>query len=81
MIWLCKYFYIADSSFVPPLIYAIFGSSKHLAVGTVATCSLIIAEAVQQKVKPEDNMELYVSLFYTAALISGLLQTALGVLR
>ncbi|TMW88451.1 hypothetical protein EJD97_018553 [Solanum chilense] len=69
------------SSFVPPLIYAIFGSSKHLAVGTVATCSLIIAEAVQQKVKPEDNMELYVSLFYTAALISGLLQTALGVLR
>ncbi|CAN4096376.1 unnamed protein product [Withania somnifera] len=69
------------SSFVPPLIYAIFGSSKHLAVGTVATCSLIIAETIQTKVKPHDNMELYLSLFYTATLVSGLLQTALGVLR
>ncbi|KAH0710015.1 hypothetical protein KY284_011442 [Solanum tuberosum] len=69
------------SSFVPPLIYAIFGSSKHLAVGTVATCSLIMAESIQQKVKPEDNMQLYVGLFYTATLISGLLQTALGVFR
>lgn len=71
----------ADSSFVPPLIYAIFGSSKHLAVGTVATCSLIIAEAIQQKVKPHENMELYLGLIYTATLVSGLLQTALGVLR
>ncbi|WMV59966.1 hypothetical protein MTR67_053351 [Solanum verrucosum] len=69
------------SSFVPPLVYAIFGSSKHLAVGTVATCSLIMAESIQQKVKPEDNMQLYVGLFYTATLISGLLQTALGVFR
>ncbi|KAM3383029.1 putative sulfate transporter 3.5 [Capsicum galapagoense] len=69
------------SSFVPPLVYAIFGSSKHLAVGTVATCSLIVAESIQEKVKPHDNMTLYLSLFYTATLISGLLQTALGVLR
>ncbi|KAK4344234.1 hypothetical protein RND71_037328 [Anisodus tanguticus] len=69
------------SSFVPPLIYAIFGSSRHLAVGTVATCSMLIAETIQQKVKPQENMPLYLSLFYTATLVSGLVQTALGVLR
>lgn len=71
----------ADSSFVPPLIYAVFGSSKHLAVGTVATCSLLIAESIQEKVKPQENMQLYLSLFYTATFVSGLVQTALGVLR
>ncbi|XP_060211524.1 probable sulfate transporter 3.5 [Lycium barbarum] len=69
------------SSFVPPLIYAIFGSSRHLAVGTVATCSLLIAETIQVKVKPQENMPLYLSLVYTATLVSGLVQTALGVLR
>ncbi|XP_009595009.1 probable sulfate transporter 3.5 [Nicotiana tomentosiformis] len=69
------------SSFVPPLIYAVFGSSKHLAVGTVATCSLLIAESIQEKVKPQENMQLYLSLFYTATFVSGLVQTALGVLR
>ncbi|KAL3532429.1 hypothetical protein ACH5RR_005950 [Cinchona calisaya] len=69
------------SSFVPPLIYAVFGSSKHIAVGTVAACSLIIAASIEEKVSHVDNLELYVSLVYTATLISGLIQTTLGVLR
>ncbi|KAK6151783.1 hypothetical protein DH2020_014418 [Rehmannia glutinosa] len=69
------------SSFVPPLVYALFGSSKHLAVGTVAACSLLIAETIGEKASPTDNQELYVSLIFTATLISGLLQTLLGVLR
>ncbi|CAI9100298.1 OLC1v1037268C1 [Oldenlandia corymbosa var. corymbosa] len=69
------------SSFVPPLIYCIFGSSKHLAVGTVAASSLIIAASIEEKVSPVDNIELYVSLVFTACLISGLIQTAMGALR
>ncbi|KAJ4958524.1 hypothetical protein NE237_025635 [Protea cynaroides] len=37
------------SSFVPPLIYAIFGSSKDLAVGTVAAASLLLASTLGDK--------------------------------
>ncbi|XP_009757060.1 probable sulfate transporter 3.5 isoform X3 [Nicotiana sylvestris] len=69
------------SSFVPPLIYAVFGSSKHLAVGTVAACSLLIAAIIEGKVNASDNMPLYLSLVFTATLFSGLVQTALGLLR
>ncbi|XP_011078361.1 probable sulfate transporter 3.5 [Sesamum indicum] len=69
------------SSFVPPLVYAIFGSSKHLAVGTVAACSLLIAETIGELASPTTNQELYISLVFTATLFSGLFQTALGILR
>ncbi|XP_073157676.1 probable sulfate transporter 3.5 [Henckelia pumila] len=69
------------SSFVPPLIYAVFGSSKHLAVGTVAACSLLIADTIGEKVSPTENIQLYTSLVFTATLFSGLFQTVLGLLR
>ncbi|KAK4370220.1 hypothetical protein RND71_009695 [Anisodus tanguticus] len=69
------------SSFVPPLIYAVFGNSKHLAVGTVAACSLLIAATIGEKVNANDNMHLYLSLIFTATFVSGLVQTALGLLR
>ncbi|KAL3839862.1 hypothetical protein ACJIZ3_024453 [Penstemon smallii] len=69
------------SSFVPPLVYAIFGSSKNLAVGTVAACSLLIAETIGEVASPEENQELYISLVYTATLFAGLLQFILGFLR
>ncbi|XP_019155865.1 PREDICTED: probable sulfate transporter 3.5 isoform X2 [Ipomoea nil] len=69
------------SSFVPPLIYAVFGSSKHLAVGTVAASSLLIAATIEEVVKPQDNLELYVDLVFTATLVSGLMQTVMGLLR
>jgi len=69
------------SSFVPPLIYAVFGSSKNLAVGTVAACSLLIAETIGEKVSPTEDLKLYLGLVYTATFFSGLLQTVMGVLR
>ncbi|KAI5680579.1 hypothetical protein M9H77_01806 [Catharanthus roseus] len=69
------------SSFVPPLIYAVFGSSKHLAVGTVAASSLLISATISEVVTPEKDLELYVSLVFTATLFSGLLQTAMGLFR
>ncbi|KAG8367407.1 hypothetical protein BUALT_Bualt16G0068700 [Buddleja alternifolia] len=69
------------SSFVPPLVYAIFGSSKVLAVGPVAACSLLIAENIGEKASPTEEPYLYLSLVFTATLFSGLLQTLLGLLR
>ncbi|CAI9285917.1 unnamed protein product [Lactuca saligna] len=69
------------SSFVPPLIYAVFGSSKYLAVGTVASSSLIIAATISTKVNPTENPQLYLNLVFTATLISGLIELVLGVFR
>ncbi|KAE8793931.1 putative sulfate transporter 3.5 [Hordeum vulgare] len=69
------------SSFVPPLLYAVFGSSNNLAVGTVAAASLLLASIIEGEVSPEDNPELYLQLFYTSAFFTGVFQTALGVFR
>ncbi|XWS69870.1 hypothetical protein CRYUN_Cryun03dG0001100 [Craigia yunnanensis] len=69
------------SSFIPPFVYAIFGSSKHLAVGTVAASSLLIAETIGAKVSPKDDPTLYLHLVFTATFFTGIFQTALGFLR
>ncbi|RCV27108.1 hypothetical protein SEVIR_5G301200v4 [Setaria viridis] len=69
------------SSFVPPLLYAVFGSSNNLAVGTVAAASLLLASIIEAEVPPEENPQLYLQLFYTAAFFTGVIQTALGVFR
>ncbi|MQM12289.1 hypothetical protein Taro_045207, partial [Colocasia esculenta] len=69
------------SSFVPPLIYAIFGSSKNMAVGTVAAASLLLASIIEGAVSATEDPVLYVNLFYTAALFTGILQAALGFFR
>ncbi|KAK6941542.1 SLC26A/SulP transporter domain [Dillenia turbinata] len=69
------------SSFVPPLIYAVFGSSKHLAVGTVAASSLLMGSTIEEKVSPTTDPTLYLNLVFTATFFAGIFETALGVLR
>ena len=71
----------ADSSFVPPLIYALFGSSKNIAVGTVAASSLLIASTIGEVASPVNDPTLFLHLVFTSTLISGIFQTVLGVLR
>lgn len=67
--------------FVPPLIYVVIGSSKHLAVGTVATCSLLIADTTGQKLPPKKDPTLYLHLVSAATIFTDIFQTALGFLR
>ncbi|XP_057968389.1 probable sulfate transporter 3.5 [Malania oleifera] len=69
------------SSFVPPLIYAVFGNSKHLAVGPVAASSLLIAATIGEKVSVKDNPTLYLHLVFTATFVTGVFQAILGFLR
>ncbi|RVX11033.1 putative sulfate transporter 3.5 [Vitis vinifera] len=71
----------ADSSFVPPLVYAVFGSSRSMAVGTVAAVSLLIASTIGDVVSPTDDPTLFLHLVFTATFITGIFQTALGLLR
>ncbi|ESQ41974.1 hypothetical protein EUTSA_v10012949mg [Eutrema salsugineum] len=68
------------SSFVPPFVYAVLGSSNTLAVGTVAACSLLIAETFgEDMLKTDPN--LYLHLIFTSTFITGIFQFALGFLR
>ncbi|XP_051113725.1 probable sulfate transporter 3.5 [Andrographis paniculata] len=69
------------SSFVPPMIYAVFGSSKHLAVGTVAACSLLLAATVEEVASPVHQKDLFLNLVFTATLFAGFTQFLLGILR
>ncbi|CAL9173311.1 unnamed protein product [Musa hybrid cultivar] len=69
------------SSFVPPMVYAVMGSSKDLAVGTVAVPSLLIASMLGKDVPPSQNPTLYVHLVFTATFFAGVFQASLGLLR
>ncbi|KAK8670055.1 hypothetical protein V6N13_104819 [Hibiscus sabdariffa] len=69
------------SSFVPPLIYSVLGSSKHLAVGPVSIASLVMGTMLSETVSPAADPILYLKLAFTATFFSGLFQASLGLLR
>ncbi|KAL6532548.1 hypothetical protein OROGR_014518 [Orobanche gracilis] len=67
-----------DSSFIPPLIYAMMGSSRDLAVGTMAVGSLLMASMLGREVNPNENPKLFLHLAFTATFFAGVLQASLG---
>ncbi|KAH6823412.1 sulfate transporter 3 [Perilla frutescens var. hirtella] len=69
------------SSFVPPLIYAIMGSSRDLAVGTVAVGSLLMGSMMGNVVNANDDPKLYLHLAFTATFFAGLFEASLGIFR
>ncbi|XP_055813233.1 sulfate transporter 3.1-like [Solanum dulcamara] len=69
------------SSFVPALVYAVMGSSRDLAVGTVAVASLLIGSMLGEEVSPTENPTLYLHLALTATFFSGVFEAALGIFR
>ncbi|XP_003632863.1 probable sulfate transporter 3.4 [Vitis vinifera] len=69
------------SSFVPPLIYSILGSSRHLAVGPVSIASLVMGTMLNNAVSCSADPILYLKLAFTATFFAGLFQAALGLLR
>ncbi|PWH82229.1 SulP family inorganic anion transporter [Brumimicrobium oceani] len=64
---------------VPILLYAIFGTSRQLAVGPVAMVSLLTAAGIGA-LNP-DSPEQYLLYALTLAFLIGLIQFAMGVLR
>lgn len=71
----------ADSSFIPPLVYAMMGSSKDLAVGTVAVASLLIGSMLGAVVNANEDPKLYLQLAFMATFFAGVLQASLGIFR
>ncbi|XP_042417397.1 sulfate transporter 3.1-like [Zingiber officinale] len=69
------------SSFVPPLVYAMMGSSRDLAVGTVAVASLLISSMLSKEISPTQQPSLYLHVAFTATFFAGLFEAALGFLR
>lgn len=67
------------AALLPQVVYAIFGTSRQLAVGPVAMDSLIVAAGITAIAKvPEDQ---YIFMAVALALMMGLIQLALGVFR
>ncbi|XP_050375635.1 probable sulfate transporter 3.5 [Argentina anserina] len=69
------------TSFVPPLVYAVFGDSKYMAVGNVASASLLIKDIISQVVTPEENQTLFLHMIFTTTLVTGVMQIVMGALR
>ncbi|KAL8043153.1 hypothetical protein ABFX02_09G099600 [Erythranthe guttata] len=69
------------SSFVPPLIYSVLGSSHHLAVGPVSIASLVMGTMLSETVSYTEEPILYLKLAFTATFFAGLFQASLGFLR
>ncbi|KAF7098406.1 hypothetical protein CFC21_100151 [Triticum aestivum] len=71
------------SSFVPPLVYTLLGSSRDLAVGPTSITSLIMGSMLQKgvSVSPSAEPTLFLQLALTSTLFAGLLQASLGILR
>ncbi|MFS7974245.1 putative SLC26A/SulP transporter, STAS domain, sulfate anion transporter, STAS domain superfamily [Helianthus anomalus] len=69
------------SSFVPPLIYSVLGSSKHLAVGPVSIASLVMGTMLNDAVPYNKDPNLYLKLAFTATFFAGVFQATLGFLR
>ncbi|KAI3731572.1 hypothetical protein L1987_62761 [Smallanthus sonchifolius] len=69
------------SSFVPPLVYAVLGSSRDLAVGPVSIASLLMGSMLRQEVSPTLDPILFLQLAFTSTFFAGLFQASLGILR
>ncbi|KAL5128649.1 Low affinity sulfate transporter 3 [Glycine soja] len=66
---------------VPPLIYAMMGSSREIAIGPVAVVSMLLASLVPKVEDPVTNPNAYRNLVFTVTFFTGIFQTAFGVFR
>lgn len=66
------------ASTIPLIIYALFGTSRQLAVGPVAMVSLLIASGISELTS---DPAMYLSFAITLALLVGLIQFGMGLFR
>lgn len=67
------------ASLTPLVVYALLGTSRHLAVGPVALVSLLVAAAVAPLAEGDPHR--YVALSWLLAAMVGVLQVVMGLLR
>ncbi|KAG6546359.1 hypothetical protein Mapa_012400 [Marchantia paleacea] len=69
------------ASFVPPLIYALLGSSRDIAIGPVGVISIIMGQLLKSEIDPLEDKAGYLRLAFTATFFAGVVQASLGILR
>ena len=72
-------YYGLYAAFLPPVVAALFGSSRQLATGPVAVVSLMTAASLEPLARA--GGEAYIAYAVALALVVGLLQLGLGLLR
>ena len=70
-----------DTSVVPPLIYALMGSSREIAIGPVAVVSMLLSSMVPNIVDPAADPIGYRRLVFTVTFFAGTFQAIFGLLR
>ncbi|KAG5125462.1 hypothetical protein JHK82_032199 [Glycine max] len=66
------------TSVVPPLIYAVMGTSREIAIGPVAVVSLLLSSMMVKLVDPATDPVGYTKLILLATLFAGIFQTSFG---
>lgn len=69
------------TSVVPPLIYAVMGTSREIAIGPVAVVSLLLSTMVQKVVDPAADPATYRTLVFTVTFLAGVFQVSFGLFR
>jgi low affinity sulfate transporter 2 len=69
------------TSAVPPLVYAVMGTSREIAIGPVAVVSLLLSSMVQKIADPAIDPASYRKMVFTVTFLTGVFQFAFGLLR
>lgn len=69
------------TSVVPPLIYAVMGTSREIAISPVAVVSLLLSSMIQKVVDPAADPATYRSLVFTVTFLAGVFQVCFGLFR
>jgi SulP family sulfate permease len=69
------------TAIVPPLVYALLGTSRQLSLGPFAITSLLLNTTCAQLASYEDGSPEYVSLAMTISFCAGLITMVLGFLK
>ncbi|WJX80098.1 Sulfate transporter 1.3 [Trifolium repens] len=69
------------SSFVPPLIYAVMGSSRDIVIGPVTVVSLMLETSLHNEIDQNTHPTEYRRLAFTATFFAGITQATIGVFR
>ncbi|KDP32701.1 hypothetical protein JCGZ_11993 [Jatropha curcas] len=69
------------TSAVPPLIYALMGSSREIAIGPVAVVSMLLSSTLQKVQDPATDPVAYRKLVFTVTFFAGIFQAVFGLFR
>ncbi|KAL3845845.1 hypothetical protein ACJIZ3_003248 [Penstemon smallii] len=69
------------TSVVPPLIYALMGSSREIAIGPVAVISLLLSAMISKVIDPSIDPVNYTRFVFTVTFFTGTFQALFGFFR